>query len=191
MSAVRNLLAGVAVAATALFGAVAGQAAVLTDTQVAVAGPDYTFNTVLNTPTSAAIGPVSYAFVFTPATADVLLTAAFVYTPVQLPNTPEGTFTGGFVTFSDGINTVTAALVAGVQTTLAVPLAAAGPNQTLTVGFGEQSGFGSLIGLVSAAKDEDEGVNASNFAAIPLPASGLLLLAGLGLAGLARRRKAA
>ncbi|GEM_PF-4015237 len=170
MSTVRNWLAMAALATATLVGPVAGQAATMESTQTASVGEDYTFNTVINTPTSVPIGPVSYAFEFTSAATNAILTSTFTY--VQL----SGVFTGGFLSWTDGVNTVTQALVANVATKLAVPLAAAGPKQTLTVGFDEQSGTGVLAGGVSVTE-------------IPLPASGMLLLGGLGLAAVARRRK--
>lgn len=178
MSAIRKLFAMAALAAAA-FGMVAGpaQTATLEEGQTAVIGEDYTFNTAFRTPDATPIGPIAYVFDFAPAAADAVLTAAFTYVGF-----PGSTFTGGFLRWSDGVSSVTQALVAGVQTTLAIPLAAAGPNQTLTVGFDKQSGSGILAGGVTVTEDRT--------AAIPLPASGLLLLGGLGMMALARRRRA-
>lgn len=180
MFPLRKLIAAAALAAVALFAAPGQQAlasTVLGSNQTAVIGEDYTFNTTLVTPTSTPIGPVSYEFAFAPAAANAVLTAAFTY--VQL----TGSFAGGFVTWSDGVNSVTQALVAGAQTTLPIPLSAAGPNQTLTVGFASQSGIGVLAGAVLVEADD-------TVSTIPLPASGILLLAGLAGLALARRRAA-
>lgn len=180
MFPLRKLIAAAALATVALFAAPGQQAqatTVLGSNQTAVIGEDYTFNTTIVTPTSIPIGPVAYTFTFAPAAADAILTAAFSY--VQL----SGTFTGGFLSWSDGVTTVTSALVAGAQTTLAIPLSAAGPDQTLTIGFDEQSGIGVLAGGVLVEEDDD-------VSTIPLPASGLLLLAGLGAIAAVRRRTA-
>lgn len=185
MFPLRKLIAAAALAVVAGIAAPAQQAqaaSVLGSNQTAVIGEDYTFNTTLATPASTPIGPVSYSFTFAPAAANAVLTAGFTYTPINFQFLPPGTFTGGFVTFSNGVNSVTQALVAGVQTTVAIPLSAAGPNATLTVGFDSQSGIGVLAGAVLV----DEGAVST----IPLPASGLMLLAGLGAAGLIRRRAA-
>lgn len=180
MFPLRKLIAAAALAAVALFAAPGQQAqatTVLGSNQTAVIGEDYTFNTTLVTPTSIPIGPVAYTFTFGSAAANAILTAGFSY--VQL----TGAFTGGYLSWSDGVTTVTQALVAGVQTTLAVPLSAAGPNQTLTLGFAKQSGIGVLAGAVVVTEDD-------TVSTVPLPASGILLLAGLGAIGLARRRAA-
>ena len=180
MFPLRKLIAAAALAAVALFAAPGQQAQATTlvdgSTLPAVIGEDYTFNTVLPTPTSVPIGPVSYAFTFTPGTADTVVTAVFEYSAFlsrgQVP------FTGGFVSWSNGGIPITQALVDGVRTTLPIHLSAAGPDQTLTIGFdapGAQTGTGFVVGKVDVA-------------AIPLPASGFLLLAGLGAIAVVRRQ---
>lgn len=183
MFPLRKLIAAATLATVALFTAPGQQAQAATNLgviQSASIGNDYTFYTQAIGFNSVPIGPAFYNIAFTPVTGNSTLNAAFTYTPINLPlppNVPSGIFTGGFLSWSDGTTTVTEALVAGVETRLAIPLSAAGPNQTLTVGFGSQSGFGVLAGGVSVA-------------AIPLPASGLLLLAGLGAIAVVRRRAA-
>lgn len=186
MFPLRKLIAAATLATVALFGAPGQQAqAALVDgsTQTAVIGDDYTFNTAYATPTSIPIGPTLYTFTFTPASTNKVLTAGFRYTPIDFSFLPPGTFTGGFVTWSNGGTPITQALVAGAQTTIAIPLSAAGPSQTLTVGFTSQSGIGALGGAVVVTED-------TTVSTIPLPASGILLLAGLAGLALARRRAA-
>lgn len=180
----RKLFAAAALATVALFAAPGqqAQATTLTDgsTLPAVVGEDYTFNTVVATPTSTPIGPTKYEFTFSPVAggANAVLRATFSY--VQL----SGSLTGGYITWGNGITSLTQALVAGTTGTLNafIPLSAAGPNQTLTLGFTGQSGTTIIGGGVT--------VTADDVSAIPLPASGLLLLAGLGAVGLIRRRAA-
>jgi hypothetical protein len=179
----RKLFAAAALATVALFAAPGQQAqAATTDlmsNQTAVIGDDYTFNTTIATPTSVPIGPMSYAFTFAPVNggANAMLKATFTY--IQL----SGALTGGYITWGNGVrSSLTQALVAGTDSTVgtliaSIPLSAAGPSRTLTVGFEGQSGTTILGGGVSVT-------------AIPLPASGLLLLAGLGAIAVVRRRAA-
>lgn len=177
MFPLRKLIAAAALATVALFAAPGQQAqatTVLGSNQIAVIGEDYTFNTTIATPAGTAIGPTVYEFTFAPAGVGSVLTATFSY--IQL----SGSLTGGFITFGNGVTSLTQALVAGTTGTLSasIPLSAVpGPSQTLTVGFDGQSGTTILAGGVSVT-------------AIPLPASGLLLLAGLGAIAVVRRRTA-
>lgn len=180
----RKLIAAAALAAATVFGVPAqqAQAATIANAQTAVIGEDYTFNTVVATQNSTPIGPVKYEFTFSPVAggANAVLTATFSY--LQL----SGGLTGGYITWGNGAtSTLTQALVAGTVGTLtaSIPLSAAGPSRTLTVGFQSQTGTTILGGGVTVAEDK-------TVSTIPLPASGVLLLAGLGAIGLLGRHRA-
>jgi hypothetical protein len=176
----RKLIAAAALATVALFAAPGqqAQAATLAGSQTAVIGLDYTFNTTVPTPTSVPIGPVTYSFDFLPATTgNAVLTASFAF--VQF----SGALSGAFLQWSDGVTTITENLVSGTGIlSRAVPLALGGPKQTLTIGFNNPTGETLVLGVVD--------VTPGAVSAIPLPASGLLLLAGLGAVVLLRRRVA-